>query len=79
MRFQIVPHTLKIQEFTLVIVLVVFSKNDNLGLRLKILEFLGTQPTYGSGGRGLCNIDSVFFVQGLPNLLTRDLVAPNYT
>ena len=38
---------MKIQEFTLVIIFVIFpQKNDNLGLKMKILKFLGIQPSY---------------------------------
>ena len=37
---------MEIQEFTLVIIIVVSLKNDNLGLKMKSLKFFGNQPTY---------------------------------
>ena len=37
----------KINEFTLVIIFVIFHRNGNLGFKMKILKFLGIHPTYG--------------------------------
>ena len=34
----------KIRKFTLVIIPVIFPKNDNLGLELKILNFFRIEP-----------------------------------
>ena len=36
----------KIEEFTLVIIFVIFLQNDNLGLKMKVLKFLGIQPNH---------------------------------
>ena len=36
----------RIQEFTPVFTVVIFPQNDNSGLDMKILKFLGIQPTY---------------------------------
>jgi len=38
----------KIREFTLVIIFGIPLKNDSLGFKMKILKFLGIQPTYKS-------------------------------
>ena len=36
----------KIQEFTLDIISLIFVQNDNLGFQIKVLKFLGIQPSY---------------------------------
>ena len=38
--------SVKFQEFPLVIILRYSLKNDNLGLKMKILKLLGIQPIY---------------------------------
>ena len=45
----------KIQEFYQVIIFVIFRENGNLGLKIKILKFLGIQPI----DNGLFNIFDV--------------------
>ena len=36
----------KLAKFILVIIFRIFPKNVNLGLKIKILKFLGIQPNY---------------------------------
>ena len=36
---------MKIQEFILVRIFVIFPQNDNLGFEMKISKFLGIQPS----------------------------------
>ena len=36
---------MKIREFTLARIFVIFPQNDNLGFEMKILKFLGIQPS----------------------------------
>ena len=43
---QIWSEFVKFQEFTLVIILAIFPQNDNFSLQMKILKFLGIQPTH---------------------------------
>ena len=42
---QIWSEFVKFQEFTLIIIFMIFPQNDNLSLQMKILSFLGIQPT----------------------------------
>ena len=37
---------IKIRESNMVVIIVIFPKNENLGLKIKILKFLGIQPSY---------------------------------